>query len=108
MTNEEILKAARNNKPNGKEYENKTGTRSALWGSLVAFILGIILATVEYLIKGTLNIGLIAVGLTGGGVQYLYEGIKTKTVWKIIFGAAESLLALFFALAFFASMGAVE
>ena len=43
---------------------------------------------------------MIAVAMTASSVQLLYEGIKLKTVWKIIVGSIEALIALFFILGY--------
>ena len=100
MDRESVLARARSDKNRGKEYENKQAVRGSLLSAFFAILLGIILFFVEYFSKGTLNFGLIAVGTTALGVQYLFEGITVKKTHLIIAGAIYSLLAIFFVLAF--------
>lgn len=95
MNNEKILESARKNKNRGREYENKAATRSNLWGSFVALLVGVGLFLLEYCIKDSVNIGLIAVGMTASGVQSLYEGIKVKKLYLTISGIIQMLIAIF-------------
>ena len=97
---DEILNAAKKESYIGKEFENIAGTKSTLLASFVSLIVGTILFLVELFVKKTWNIGLIAVAMTASSVQLLYEGIKLKTVWKIIAGSIEALIALFFILGY--------
>ena len=94
MNNEKILEIAQRNKNRGKEYENKTAHMSSLWGSIAAVLVGLILFLIEYFISGSTNLGLIAVGLTALGVQYLYEGIKIKKLYQIVFGVIQMFIAI--------------
>ncbi len=98
--NDEILEAAQKEKFAGKEFDNRIESRGTLWASLISLIVGVGLFLVEYFVKGTWNIGLIAIGMTASCVQLLYEGIKLKIVWKIILGAISAIIALFFILGF--------
>ncbi len=100
MDNKTILEAARSNKIRGQEYENKASVRSNLLGSAIALIVGVILFLVEYFIKGSINVSLIAVGMTATCVQSLYEGIKTKKIYLIVIGCVEAIIVLFALLAF--------
>lgn len=100
MDKEKILAAARCDKHRGEEFENKQYVRGSLLSAFFAILLGIILFFAEYFCQGTLNFGLIAVGATALGVQYLFEGITTKKVLTIIVGSIYSLLAALFTLAF--------
>ena len=100
MDTDKILAAARSNKHRGKEFENKQSVRGSLLSAFVAILLGIILFFVEYFCQGTLNFGLIAVGTTALGVQYLFEGITVKKIHLIIAGTFYVFLAIIFALAF--------
>ena len=100
MEKEDILNGAQNERIKGSEFENRIGVRSSLIGFLTALFVGTILCLVELFVKKTLNFGLIALLFTTAGVQFLYEGIKTKSVWRIIFGAVELVLAVFFILGF--------
>lgn len=95
MEKHNILEAARNNKSKGKEYENKESVKSNLLASAVAILVGIILFLVEYFVKNSVNISLIAVGMTTACVQSLYEGVKTKKAYLIIIGCVESLIVVF-------------
>lgn len=99
-TKDEILKAAQKETFNGKEFENRAGAKGTLLASLVSLIVGAILFLAEYFVKRTWNIGLIAVAMTASSVQLLYEGIRLKTIWKIVVGSVEAIVALFFILGF--------
>lgn len=100
MNKEKILESARNNKEKGMEFENKIATRSSILGCLVAVIVGIGLFLLEYFIKDSTNVGLIAVGMTALGTQSLYEGIKVKKIYLIIVGAIQLIITLFAILVF--------
>lgn len=100
MNNEKILEAARKNKNRGKEFEQKESTRSSLLGTLVALLVGIGLFLLEYFINNSVNIGLIAVGMTASGVQSLYEWLKVRKLYLTVIGAIQTLIALIAILAF--------
>lgn len=100
MNNEKILESARKNKNRGKEFEQKESTRSSLLGTLVALLVGIGLFLLEYFINNSVNIGLIAVGMTASGVQSLYEGLKVRKFYLTEIGAIQTLIALIAILAF--------
>ena len=99
MNNESILNAARK-ESRGKEYDNKVLSRSNLLGSLIALLVGVVLFLVEYFVKNSVNIGLIAVGMTAACVQSLYEGIKLKKLYLIVFGIIQVIIAIFAILIF--------
>lgn len=94
MDKEKILAAARNDKYRGQEYENKETMRSSMLSCFVALIVGVVLYLLEYFIKGSTNVGLIAVGLTFAGVDSLYEGIKLKKLHMTIIGTFLTLSAI--------------
>ncbi len=94
MNNKEILEAARKNKERGKEFENKEIIRSNSLGLGVAMLVAFVLYMIEYFLKGTMNIGIGAVGMTAAGVQSLYEGIRLKRASIIIAGIIISLLSV--------------
>ena len=100
MEKDKILAAARNEKYRGKEYENKQATRGNLLSSFVALIVGAVLFCLECILKGSLNFGLFAVGMTAVGVQYLYEGITVKKLRMVVIGIIYLAIAFFFVLAF--------
>lgn len=100
MDKEKVLAAAQKNKYMGKEYENKVSIRGGIWSSFVALLVGVFLCLLEYFCDGTLNIGLIAVGLTASGVEFLYEGIKVKKTLMMVAGTIEAIAAIFVILAF--------
>ncbi len=104
MDNKTILEVARSNKTRGQEYENKASVRSNLLGSAIALIVGVILFLVEYFVKNSINVSLIAVGMTAACVQSLYEGIKTKRIYLIIIGCVEAIIVLFALLIFIAQV----
>lgn len=94
MDKEKILEAARVEKNRGKEYENKEATRSSLLGSAIALLVGVALFLIEYCIKDSINVSLIAVWTTMAGVQSLYEGIKVKKLYLVIFGVVQLFIAV--------------
>ena len=94
MKNEDILLAAQKEKNRGQEYESKASVKSSLLGSAVAVLVGVVLFMLEYLIKDSVNVGLIAVGMTASGVQSLVEGIKVKKTYLIVIGSVQLLIAL--------------
>lgn len=94
MTREEILSAARDNKERGKEYESKVSISSGLFAALMAFLVCAVLFGLQYWIQGTVNYGLIAVGLTAVAADALYEGIKFRKAWRIVYGGIFALIAL--------------
>ena len=95
MDKEKILSAARNEKYKGKEFENKESARSGLLSSAMALLVGVALFLLEYFVKGSVNVGLIAVGMTAAGVDALYEGLKLKRHYMTIIGVIEILIAIF-------------
>jgi hypothetical protein len=95
MDSKTILEAARNNKVRGQEYETKASVKSNLLGSAVAIVVGIILFWIEYFIKDSANISLIAVGMTAACVQSLYEGIKLRKAYLMVIGCIELLVVIF-------------
>lgn len=107
MDKENILKAARTDKHRGKEYENKEAVRSSLLGSAISLLVGVGLFLIEYFLKDSVNVGLLAVGMTTACVQWLYEGIKVKKIHLIIAGSLTAITALFFVLLFIGQVVAV-
>jgi len=100
MDKEKILAAARSDKHRGEEFENKETARSGLLSSAIALLVGVVLFLLEYFLKDTVNVGLIAVGVTAAGVDSLYEGIKLKRHYMTVIGIVQ-LLAAIFAILFF-------
>lgn len=94
MDKERILAAARNDKHRGQEYENKESIRGILLGELITLIIGVGLFLLEYYMKNSINIGLIAVVLTAAGVDSLYEGIKLKKLHLTMVGSLMCLGAI--------------
>ena len=107
MDKEKILAAARSEKYRGKEFENKETTRSGLLGSAIALLVGVALFMLEYFVKDSVNVGLIAVGMTAAGVDAFYEGIKLKRHYMTIIGIIQLLVAIFAILLFIAKVVAV-
>ena len=58
----------------------------------------------EYFINGTVNVGLIAVGMTAAGVDSIYEGIKLKRNYMTVIGIVQLLVAIFAILIFIAKV----
>ena len=104
MDKEKILAAARNEKYRGREFENKETTRSGLLGSAIALLVGIVLFLLEYFVNDSVNVGLIAVGMTAAGVDSFYEGIKLKRHYMTIIGIIQMLAAIFAILLFIAKV----
>lgn len=96
MKNEEILKAAQNEKHKGKEFENREGLRSTAIGAVVSLFMTAALLFLQYFAKGTINAGFLAIGVSSAAAQYLYEGIKTKKRSSIVLGVITTLLAALF------------
>jgi hypothetical protein len=107
MDKDTILAAARNEKHKGKEFENKESARSGLLSSAIALLVGIGLFLLEYFVRDSVNIGLIAVGMTACGVDYLYTGVTLKQHYKTVIGTVQLLIALLFILFFVAKVVAV-
>lgn len=104
MDKEAILAAARSDKHRGKEFENKETARSGLLGSAIALFVGVALFLLEYYINNSVNIGLVAVGLTAAGVDSFYEGIKLKRHYMTLIGVIQILAAIFAILIFIAKV----
>lgn len=100
MKDEDILLAAQKEKSRGKEYENKESIRSNLFGSFVALVVGMVLFLLEYFINNSVNIELIAVGMTAAGTQLLFEGLKVKKVYLVVFGIVQLIIAFMMILVF--------
>lgn len=94
MDREKILAAARKDKHRGQEYENKEALRSSALSCFITLFVAVGLYLLEYFIKGSMNVGLIAVWLTPVGVDYLYEGIRLKQPRKTIIGVFLTLGAV--------------
>jgi hypothetical protein len=107
MNKEDILAAARGDKDRGKEYESNQSKRGGLLGSGIALFVGMLLFLLEFLVRGTPDFGLLAVGMTSVGVQFLYEGITVRKAWMIIAGVVWSALAILFIMAFLGQVVAV-
>ena len=104
MDKERILAAARNDKYRGQEYENEETSRASLLSVFISLTVGIGLFLLEFFVKKTINIGLLAVGLTTAGVDSLYEGIKLNRRHITIMGIIMSLLAIVAILLFIAQV----
>ena len=104
MDKDTILAAARNEKHKGKEFENKESARSGLLSSAIALLVGICLFLLDFFVRDSVNIGLIAVGMTACGVDYLYTGVKLKQHYKTIIGTVHLLIAISFVILFIAKV----
>lgn len=91
MERDKILEAARKQKGRGREFEEAQYSKSTSFSAVGALIVGMALCLVEFFAKGTVNFGLVAVGVTASGIDLLYQGIKLKRVVFIILGAVELL-----------------
>ena len=99
MQKEDLLKAAQNNGDAGKEAENAAFKRSVLLSEAIMMIVCLVMFFIELGVKHTFNIDYFVILTTGVSVQMLFEGIKTRSVWKIIVGAVFALVAVFLILA---------
>lgn len=104
MDKDQILAAARSNKRRGEEFENKEASRSNLLGSAIALFIGVALFMLEYFIKSSVNVGLIAVGMTAVGVDSFYAGLKLKRHYMTVIGAVQLLVAFFAIIVFIAKV----
>ena len=94
MDKDKILKIACKDKNVGREYENKIGIKSGLVGSFIALLVCICLILLEGFAKHSVNIGVLAVGMTASGVPSLYEGIKIKRVFMLAVGIIQVVIAI--------------
>lgn len=94
MDKKSILEAARKNKTRGCEYETKESARGSLLASAVSIFAGVILFLVEYFVKNSINVSMIAVWMIAGCVQNLYDGIKNSKVYMTIIGTIKAIIAL--------------
>ena len=94
MDRDRILATARIDKLRGKEFENMESTRSSLIGGLFALLVGLVLFLLEYFVQNSVNVGLIAVGMTATGVQSLYEGIIIRKFHLVIIGGLQLAIAV--------------
>ena len=95
MKNDDILKAAQNNKIRGKEFENREETLSTMLSYAASIIVGTILFAVEYYCKAHINVSLIIVAFTAIGSDALYKGIRLKKTLSTVIGIILSTIALF-------------
>lgn len=100
MEKEKILNLAQKNHAVGNEFENRVASKGTTLSCMTSIIIGIILFLIEYVAKGSVNIGLLAVGLTASCVQSLYEGIRNKKTLLIIGGCVQIPFVLLFIIAF--------
>lgn len=94
-----ILEAARSDKYKGKEFENRAFEKGNLLSSAAALLIGIILFLLGYFVKNSANMALLAVGMADVSIQNLYEGIKTKKRFLIVWGSVCGVLATVFIVA---------
>lgn len=87
LNNDDILRMASEGKHDVNEYEKHNENKGNLIGALVAVIIGAFLLFFELGIKKTLNLSLACVIFVAAGAQLLFEGIKNKSVWKIVFAS---------------------
>ena len=98
--NNPILEAARKNKNKSKELENNEEKRGAFLSISISSLLGIVLFFIEYLKNKTWNFGILSVLFVTCGIWYLYSGIKSKSVNRIVFGFIGILASLVFIVIF--------
>ncbi|MBO5239374.1 MAG: hypothetical protein J6B50_11470 [Lachnospiraceae bacterium] len=96
MTKEEILKAAQAESDGRGEYENAVEKRAVNVGTMLGVILCTILVLLEYFLTKSFDFGKVAIIFTMAGASNLYEGLQRKKKMKVIAGALESVIALFF------------
>lgn len=87
MDNKTILEIAQSKKIKNSEYEHSVGLRGGAWSTVAALLIMSVLFFVELFVKGTYNVGILAIGSTLTGIDALYEGCKTKKLFLILIGA---------------------
>lgn len=100
MEKKDILSAAQKEVDKGKEYDNRMTQRSYQFGAIIALFVGGLLFILEYLLKKSINLGLLAVCMVSYGSQEIYDGTKNKKIHLIIFGVIQLLIAVFSIIAF--------
>lgn len=93
--NQDFLQAARANKLRGNEFEQHSALRGMNLSQIIALTVGGIIFFVQLLVKYVFDFGLLAVLMSLICVEYLYEGIKLRQVWKIILGSVFGVFTLF-------------
>lgn len=104
MDREAILTAAQKEKRKGKELENREGVRSAAWGGIVSVLLAVVLLLLQYFVKGTVNVGFLAIGMSSAAVQHLFEGFKTRKPLLIVLGIIAACIAILFIAVFISQL----
>lgn len=94
MEKEKILAAAKRNSERSKEFEKSELTKSNLIGFFASIAVCIFLYFFEYFIDKSINLGIVAVGMTAAGVQSLSEGIRLKKRGITIAGVIISFIAI--------------
>ena len=94
MEKDKILAAAKRNSEKSKEFEKSELTKSNLIGFFASITVCIILYFFEFFINHSVNLGIVAVGMTAAGVQSLNEGIRLKKRGITIAGIIISFIAI--------------
>lgn len=94
MNKESILNAAKNNKKQGYEFEERMSVKSYLYGLFFSLAVGAVLFFLEFFMKKTVNISLLAVGMTLISTQAIYEGKKNNKLSVFIIGIIEMIFAV--------------
>lgn len=104
VNKEQILESAKRNKQRGSEYENRELDNGYLWGNFVAYLIIFLMMIMEYFMNGSVNMGVITVGLTMLAVQTLYQAIKIRKKMYFIMGIIVCVLAISFLINYFSTV----
>ena len=92
MTNEEILKAAQNER--NDEFEQREANRSLMLGAAVAIAVCVIMIIVEWIVLKKVDYGKPTIIFVFSGIADLFEGIKNNKRKSKIIGIVELILAV--------------
>ena len=96
MTNEEVLKAARNEINKNGEYEKTIERNSMRYAAVVGLLLMVVLMIFEWIVLKKCDFGKPAIFFMISSYGYLYEGFKLHNNKKIYNGIAELLITFIF------------
>lgn len=94
MNNNEILRAAQNNKGKGSEYESHVFKVANIVSVCVSLAIGFGLIVSEYLLKGTFEVGYAVIVLWTIFAHHLVEIIKARRAYTIVCGIFTFIMAI--------------
>ncbi len=95
LSREEILARAKKDN-NNNEFENRSFFRGVVLAFAVQMIVAVIIVFAQIFSKAKPSVELFALVFIGLTVSYTYEGIKTSSKKKMLFGVICGVLALIF------------